>query len=68
MIDPILEGNTPELTDQERERLFGCLPPGEQADLANLFWQCETPDQRRIIYRELRGWWLEAMRANEVRL
>jgi hypothetical protein len=68
MIDPTLEAITPELTDQERERLFGCRTPGEQADLANLFWQCETPEQRRTIYQELRGWFVEMLQAQGARL
>lgn len=59
-MDAILEGNTPELSDAERTALFGGLTQAEQADLANLFWQCETPEDRNLIYAEVRRWFTEA--------
>ena len=59
-ISPRLTGNTPELTDADRANFFGPLPPQEQEQLADLFWQCETPEQRGIIYGELRQWWTDA--------
>lgn len=68
MVDPRLSGNTPELTEAEQERLFGLMPAEQQSELADLFWQCETPSQRKSIYRDLRQWWLEAAQAAGVQL
>lgn len=55
-----LIGNTPDLSDADRRNFFGPLPDAEQEQLADLFWQCETPEQRQLIYTELRRWWSEA--------
>ena len=49
--------NTPELSDRERQWFFGGLSESEQGDLADLFWQCATPEQRQAIYRILREWY-----------
>lgn len=57
MVDKTLSDITPELSNTERERLFGSLPLSQQADLTNMFWKCETPEQRQTIYGAMREWW-----------
>lgn len=60
MLNPQLVGNTPELSDAERDRLFGYLTQDDQSQVAYLFWECETPEQRGLLYTELRAWWQAA--------
>lgn len=57
MVDKTLSDMAVELSDAEKERLFGSLPLSQQADLANMLWQCETGEQRQTVYGILREWW-----------
>ena len=60
--------NTPELTDAERERLFGPQDRDGQEHLADLFWACQSPEQRGIIYSALRGWFVDMIRHEGARV
>lgn len=59
MIDR-LTGNAPELTIQEAEQFFGGLSVDEQEQAADLLWACESPEQRNLIYAQLRAWYTDA--------
>jgi hypothetical protein len=67
MVVKTLVDSTPELTDAERERLFGQMDPDWQAQLADVVFQCDY-EGRQVLYRELRGWWWEAAAEAGVRL
>lgn len=57
MVDKTLSDMAVELSDAEKERLFGSLPLSQQADVANLLWKCESPEQRQSVYGVMREWW-----------
>lgn len=59
-----LDANTPELSDEERQAFFGHLSHEEREQAADLFWSCETPQQREAIYETLRQWLAEYARSN----
>ena len=52
--------NTPDLSDDERDSFFGHLTANQRGQVADLFWACETPEQRERIYNQLRRWAVEA--------
>lgn len=59
-----LDANTPELSAEERASFFGHLSQDEREQTADMFWQCESPEQREKIYAVLRGWLAEYARSN----
>ena len=52
--------NTPELSDSERVLFFGHLTEDQRNQTADLFWRCESPEQRKRIYNQLERWVVEA--------